>query len=111
MQKTRKPKIGGILSIISGVFSSLGAINYSIGIGDVSGLGKGDMPPFIPSIIFGVPIFSYIMAAFALVGGIYALKRRRWKWALTGSIASALSFLLLGIPAIVLIAISKDEFD
>ncbi|MFC1992852.1 hypothetical protein ACFLV3_03470 [Chloroflexota bacterium] len=111
IRKTNKPKSGGILILISGVFGILGAIGYSIGFGDAgSGFGKGDMPPFVPSIIFGMSIPSLIISLLALAGGIFALQRKKWAWALTGSIAAALSFILLGIPAIVLIAMSKDEF-
>jgi len=44
----------------------------------------------------------------ALVGGVFALKRRAWGMALAGAICS-MSF-LLGIPALVFLAMSKDEF-
>jgi len=110
MQKTKKPKIGGILTIISGTLASLGAVNYAIGFSDVSGLGKGDIPPFVPSIIFGVPILSIIIGVFALIGGVLSMRRKKWGWSLAGSIAGTLSVLPLGIPAIILIALSKDEF-
>ena len=111
VNKTAKPKIGGILAIISGVLGLIGIASYSIGLGDVgSGFSKGDMPPFVPSIIFGMPIPSLIIALLALVCGIFAVQRKKWRWSLTGSIAAALSFLILGIPAIILIALSKDEF-
>ena len=100
------------MTIFSGLLGLLGIASYSIGLGDVgSGFGKGDMPPFVPSIIFGMPIPSLIIALLALVGGIFALQRKRWAWALASSIAAALSLILLGIPAIVLIALSKDEFE
>ena len=110
MKRTSKPKIGGILTIISGCLASLGAVNYAIGLGDVSGLGKGDIPPFVPSIILGIPVLSIIIGILALIGGILAMQRKKWKWALAGSIAGTLSVLPLGIPAIILIALSKDEF-
>ena len=110
MKKTNKPKIGGILAIISGALTSLGAVNYAIGLGDISGLGKGDIPPFVPSIIFGVPTLSIIIGILALIGGVLAMRRKKWGWSLAGSIAGTLSVLPLGIPAIILIALSKDEF-
>ncbi len=98
--------------MISGGFGLLGTISYWIGIGEVgSGFAKGDVPPFVPSIIFGVPILSLIIALLALVGGIFILRRKKWTWSLTGAIAATLSFILLGIPAIILIALSKDEFS
>ena len=111
MSKTKKPIIGGILTIISGALGMLGIASYSIGFGDVgSGFGKGDMPPFVPSIIFGMSIPALIIALLAVIGGIFALRRKNWRWSLAGSIAAVLSLIILGIPAIVLIALSKDEF-
>ena len=111
MNKTKKPIIGGILTIVSGPLGLLGIASYSIGFGDPgSGIGKGDMPPFVPSIIFGMSIPAIVIAILAVVGGILAVQRKRWKWALAGSIAAALSLILLGIPSVVMIGISKDEF-
>lgn len=108
--KTRKPLIGGVLTIIAGVIGSLSIVNYAVGLTDVRGLSKGDMPPFVPSIIYGLPIPALIIAALALVGGVFALRRKKWRWALAGAIAASLSLLLLGIPAIVLIASSREAF-
>ena len=111
MKKTRKPLIGGILNIIAGLLGLLGIFSYAVGFGDPgSGIGKGDMPPFVPSIIYGVPIPAAIIALLAITGGILAIMRKRWAWAFTGAIAAALSMILLGIPAVALIAIAKGEF-
>ena len=110
-KKTNKPKIGGILTMISGALGILGTMSYWIGFGRAgSGFGKGDMPPFVPSIIFGLPIPALIIALLALAGGILALSRRKWTLSLICAIAATLSFILLGIPAIILIALSRDEF-
>ncbi|MBN2187309.1 MAG: hypothetical protein JW732_07680 [Dehalococcoidia bacterium] len=111
MNKTKKPIIGGILTISSGLLGLMGIASYAIGFGDPgSGVGKGDMPPFVPSIIFGMSIPAIVIAILAIVGGILAVMRKRWRWSLAGSIAAALSLIILGIPAVVLIALSKDEF-
>ncbi|MFC1904089.1 hypothetical protein ACFLXJ_06600 [Chloroflexota bacterium] len=111
MSKTKKPITGGILTIISGALGMLGIASYAIGFGDVgSGFGKGDMPPFVPSIIFGMSIPALVIALLAVIGGIFALRRKNWRWSLAGSIAAVLSLIILGIPAVVLIALSKDEF-
>ena len=111
MIKTKKPIIGGILTISSGFLGLLGIVNYAIGLGAAgSGFGKGDMPPFVPSIIFDMPIPATVIALLAIVGGILAILRKRWRWSLAGSIAAALSLIILGIPALILVALSKDEF-
>jgi hypothetical protein len=110
--KTNKPVIAGILSIISGALAILGTISYSIGLGDPgSGFGKGDMPPFVPSIIFGMSIPAIFIALLAIAGGILAVLRKRWNWSLAGSIAAIFSLIILGIPSVILIALSKDEFE
>jgi len=75
-----------------------------------SSFGKGDMPPFVPSIIFDMPIPATVIALLAIVGGILAILRKRWRWSLAGSIAAVLSLIILGIPALILVALSKDEF-
>ena len=112
MVKTKKPIIGGILTILSGLLGTVGIISYSIGFGDTgSGIGKGDMPPFVPSIIFGMSIPAIVIAILAVIGGVFALMRKRWRWSLAGSIAAALSLIILGVPAVVMIALSKDEFS
>jgi len=104
--------IGGILTVASGALGLFGSISYWVGVGEIgSGFAKGDVPPFVPSIILGIPVLSLIIALLSLVGGIFILQRKKWPWALTGAIAATLSFILLGIPAIILIALSKDEFS
>lgn len=111
MQKTNKPTIGGILMILSGALASLGALNYAVGLSNARGFGEGDMPPFVPSIIFGIPSVTTIIGVFALACGVLAIQRKRWGWSLAGSIAATVSVLPLGIAAIILIALSRDEFE
>ena len=111
MSKTKKPIVGGILTISSGLLGLLGIVNYAIGLGAAgSGFGKGDMPPFVPSIIFDMPIPAIVIALLAILGGILAILRKRWRWSLAGSIAAVLSLIILGIPSLILVALSKDEF-
>ena len=110
MKKTSKALIGGILTLLSGALAIFGAMNYAVGYINARGFGQGDIPPFVPSIIFGVPLMSIVVGVLALVGGILAMRRKRWKWALAGAIAGVLSVLPLGIAAIILVAISRDEF-
>jgi hypothetical protein len=52
-----------------------------------------------------------ILPAFlAVIGGIYALKRKRWRWALAGAICSII-FPFFGIPAVILLVKSKGDFQ
>ncbi|MFC2018980.1 hypothetical protein ACFLU4_03380 [Chloroflexota bacterium] len=82
---TKKPAIGGILSIIAGVTEVI-----------MGTTGSGGW-------------FVALLGVVAIIGGVYAIKRRLWGFALAGAICSLVAF-FLGIPAIILIALSKAEF-
>jgi NADH:ubiquinone oxidoreductase subunit 6 (subunit J) len=64
------------------------------------------------SVIYGVAgVFCLIVGVLGIVGGIFSLQRKRWGWALAGAIAGCLSFLPLGVGAVVLVAMGKSEFN
>jgi len=120
MEKTWKPTVAGILDIITGALGLIGVTFLIIGgffipVWSTNGAlgipGTQAIPFFIPSIFWGIIIFSAIIGILALVGGIYAVQRKKWGWALTGSIAAILSNLILGILATIFTAMSKDEFE
>ena len=99
VHKTRKPTVAGILDIISAVF--------------VLGQGFGCLLQWHlveARIYFLIIVIAGILA---IVGGIYAIRRRMWGLALAGSICATLSLLTfyLGILAIILTAQSKNEFE
>ena len=58
--------------------------------------------------VYGVLL--YLPAILAVIGGYCALKSKGWNWALAGAICSLL-FPFFGIPAVILIVKSKDEFE
>jgi len=109
MEKTSKPTVAGILDIISGALGLISAICLFIGIGVVG--SQPDVPGFVLGILWGMSFPTAIVGILALVGGIYAVQRKKWGWALTGSIAAILIFLPLGIVATILAAMSKNEFE
>lgn len=113
MEKTGKPTVAGIFNIITGVIGILWAIGLFIGYGVVSDawcVPTGYIPDFVAGIILAMAIPILILAILALLGGIYSLLRKLWGLALAGSIAAILLFFLLGVPAVILIALSKNEF-
>jgi len=127
MEKTYKPTVAGILNIVAGVFSLLGSIGVIVGIMALghfmiySGPGPVPVPDFgscSPQFVYGfiqpimwiAVVFLLIVGILPIIGGIYALQRKKWGLALTGSIAAIFGSLPLGIAATVFTAISKDEF-
>jgi len=90
--QTWKPTAAGSLTISAGV---LGLIAGTVLIGR--------------SPLFMVGLVAIMISIVAVAGGLCALKRRAWGLALAGSICSVPCW--LGIPAIILIALSKQEFS
>lgn len=110
------PTTAGILCIITGATRLMGGIIIFI----LGWLGDGilnlfwyGMPgtEFIPFLFLRiVAVIVVVFGIVAIVGGVYAIQRRTWGLVLTGSICATLLSWLLGIPAIILTALSKKEF-
>jgi hypothetical protein len=88
--QTWRPTIAGSLAIAAGV---LGLI-----------VGTVLVTP-----LFMVGLVAIIISIVAVAGGLCALKRRAWGLALAGSICSIWCW--VGIPAIIFIVLSKQEFS
>lgn len=116
-------KAAGVLNIISGAMHLFGAIFILIfgwlGDGVFSILWYGMVgTPLTPltqtvaqELQSTVAIPVIIVGILAIVGGIYALRGRAWRFALTGSVCGTLLTWFLGLPALVFILISKNKFQ
>ena len=121
MKKTWKPTTAGILNITSGAISALGVIAFIIAITAVNAwqylLGAvlteelHFVAPLVSTILIILLVLSIIEAVFPIIGGVFALQRRNWGWALAGSIISILGVLPLGIASTIFVIIAKDEFE
>ena len=71
------------------------------------------MPTLIvPALVIRIMAIPTLIAdILATVGGIYALKREKWGWALTSSIATLFALWPFGIAAIVFTVMAKNEFE
>lgn len=118
--KTWKPTTAGILCIIHGIFSILAAFGLLIASfvfssnTNLPGFTDYDLDPFTTSsfatLFLVMAIVAIILAILEIIGGIFALKRKNWGLALTGTIAAALPMNVLGILAIIFLAMGKNEF-
>jgi len=115
MEKTWMPTVAGILDIIAGVFGLFGGIGVAIASGFLSALGRGFTGAlYMPVVSFNlmmVAIPIIIIGILAIVGGVYALVRRMWGLALAGSIAAFIPSWPLGVAALILTTLSKNEFE
>ncbi len=109
MKKTWMPTVAGILDIISG---SVGIVWFCIMLaGGMAMRFVPRMPMMVPPLLMGMAVPLIIVAILAIVGGVHALQRKNWGLALAASIAAFFPSWLLGIPAIVLVSLSRDEFE
>jgi len=128
------PKCGARVAGKSGSWMSLvaGIIDLVIGIPALLfGIVAATLPQWIaeapepaqelegipPDFFIGMGVVICLLAVVAIVGGISALRKRRWGLALAGSICAIfagvplyLAGLFLGIPAVVFTALGKEHF-
>ena len=99
-----RPKTAGILSIIAGIIGLIGS-PIMIAYGSLAILDSESWYYLYYAGLLFIPF-----GIMALIGGIFAFKRKIWALALTGCILALICFMLLGIPAVVFITQSKHEF-
>jgi hypothetical protein len=102
---TAKPVVGGIFGVVAGVVPLIaGIVLISIG-ATADGWAHGtDWAPI------GIGIVLLALAIVTIVGSSYAIMRTNFPLAVIGGVCSLFSFWPLGIPALILIAISSKEF-
>jgi hypothetical protein len=121
VKRTWKPKIAGILNIVTGAMHALGLVFLVIAVISFYSVNVRQFlppdfvpPPGVSPLLISGLSFLIISAAFPLVGGVFALQRRKWDWALAGSIIAIFAVLgtfPLGIASTILVVLSKDEFE
>jgi len=108
--RTAMPAIAGALAIASAGLKLLALLGLvAAGIFMAMPASAGLVAPLATLLVITIPLF--ILLVLAIIGGIFAIQRKMWGLALAGSIAAFLPFSLLGIASIVLVALSRDEFD
>ncbi len=116
------PTAGGVLNIISGIFGLIS----SIFLGFFASIFKAfiedpdhwniDYQTYealkdIPAGFWWfLVIVTAILSIVALIGGIFAVQRKGWGLALTGSICAILQNGILGIISTIFVALSRKEF-
>ena len=108
MERPWRSLTAGILNIISGV-GMLFVCFWLLLAGGIT-TAVGNAPAWVPGLLFGLAFPFAILAILACIGGIFAIKRKIWGLALTGSIASFFCCFVLGIVSIALISLSRNEF-
>jgi len=119
-ERTWRPTVGGLLSILAGSW------NFLLGLGAlVGGTALADLIPSVSGITGGVSTATYatttagavliVLGLISIIGGAYALARRAWPMVLAGSIAAlvptpiVLPF-IMGFFALIFNVLGHKEF-
>jgi hypothetical protein len=115
-----KSGISGVLSIVSGSLGVLGFLSMilsAIILPALPGLSyyglmssEFDLISLLQITYTMLGIICLLLSILAVVGGVYSVKRKYWPLALTGAICGLLVFFPTGIPAIIFVAMGKEEF-
>jgi len=121
VKKTWMPTTAGILNIVTGGLSAFMTIGIIIAFFTVSSINimnfvpPAEAPfiaPLISTVLLIVLVLSIVRAVFTIIGGVFALQRRKWGWALAGSIIAILgNTFVLGILSTIFVALAKEEFE
>jgi uncharacterized BrkB/YihY/UPF0761 family membrane protein len=116
MTKYPMPTIAGVINMTSGILALIGfillfifSIAISIPVIELNGCGFG--VDNASGILFLISIMLLIIGILSIFGGVRALRRKNWRWALTGSICALIPNFPLGIVSIILVVLSKDDFE
>ena len=112
------PTTGGVLNIVSGAIGILSCVSvFIIAIvlkGVAIGAGESvfyELWNLFGNIFLATAFIILIPCIISIIGGIFAIRRRGWGWALAASICSIVITTVLGIVATVFIVMSKKDFN
>jgi hypothetical protein len=113
MDRSWIPTVAGVLDILAGGLALIGFLLLVCGAFVVTHLPDADPDEFglmiAETVLVGAAAVVLVVAILAVVGGIFALQRKRWGWALTGSIAAAFVCPPVGLPAIILTVLAEKD--
>jgi phage-related protein len=116
---TWKPVMAGILDIVGGAIGMVGGLLLVV-LSSLFQVIRETLrmdPAVIQSIeqaissLIALPVVYTFIGIVSIIGGVYALQRRIWPFALAGAISSCIAFPFFGIPSIIITALARDEFS
>jgi hypothetical protein len=115
MDKQWIPTVAGVLEVVAAVCALIGSAGAAFACAIISSVPELQQEPDFPfelvtGLLTAVAAGIFLFGALSLIGGIAAIRRRGWGWALAGSIAALFIMPPAGIFALVLVIIGASEF-
>jgi len=115
MDRSWIPTVAGVLEIVAAICAFVGSLILAfvgVVISEVPDLQHDpDVPlEILTGLMATLSALVFLGAVVSLVGGIAALRRRSWYWALAGAIAALFVMTPAGVVALVLVVVGEREF-
>ncbi|HEX7392236.1 MAG TPA: zinc ribbon domain-containing protein [Thermoplasmata archaeon] len=120
VQRSSKPTAGGVLILVAGILALANGVLYLFldisDFGTIPTLPEGITEADIEGIMRACGAVMIIFGAIAILGGVFALQRKHFGLAVAGGIMGMLGIgfsfgALLGLVGLILVAISRREFQ
>jgi hypothetical protein len=113
------PTAGGVLNIVVGVLGIIGSLTCGVfavllntaQVTLTSHINDPEAIPFLIAVLWICFAFFLVTSIISIIGGVFAIRRKCWGWALAGSICSVLCSNIIGVIALIFIIMGKKEFD
>lgn len=114
MKKDWMPVVAGVLEIVAGVCAFIGtaAVIFAVAlINYLPEVQEEDVPvELLTGFLVCIGIGLAILGLVGVIGGIFAVRRRGFGWAMAGSIAALFTATPLGVIALILVLVAEREF-
>ena len=109
-KKRQLSGIAGVFDIASAGLSLVFLLVFVLR--DFLRIGSDGRWAWLLDVLFAAVVVALLVGiVLSVAGGVCALQRRNWGWAIAGAgAATVFGFWPLGLPALILTAISRDEF-
>lgn len=109
------PTVAGVLEIVAAIFALLGALALAFSGAVINVVPDIQNEPDVPlelltGLFATLAGLVFLGGIVCLVGGVAALRRRNWFWAVAGAIAAVFVATPIGVFALILVIVGEREF-
>ncbi|MEW5748485.1 MAG: zinc ribbon domain-containing protein [Candidatus Thermoplasmatota archaeon] len=112
-KKTVMPLVGGILIVVGGVLALLAGIGLVASVGAFDSLMIVDVEgvDMLEDLLTACGILFIIFGLIGLLGGVFAIMRKHFGLAILGGIFALFGWFLPALIGLILVGMSKEEFE
>jgi hypothetical protein len=112
-KKTIMPVIGGVLILVGGLLTLFTGIGLVASVGPLDALMIVDFQgsDLLQDILTVCGVIFIILGLVGILGGVFALQRKHFGLAVLGGIFALVGWFIPALVGLILIGVSKDEFE